>query len=137
MDDIGWSSLPSDLALITDARRRPAPSTGAGTARKLELVRGVVALDSDEARLTEFRRRFDGSGEVSDDSGCSTVVDVARSLALRSAADGSLSARTTSAVSGTHFTGGVRVDGGRAASPANDEARLNRWRDDTAAAAAD
>ena len=52
----GASSLPRDLALITEARRGPAPTTGAGTARKLDLVRGVVALDNEDARLTEFRR---------------------------------------------------------------------------------
>ena len=53
------SSLPSDLARSIDPLRAPAPIDGSGTARKLDLVCGTVALDKDEARLTELRRADD------------------------------------------------------------------------------
>ena len=82
-----WSSLPSDLALMTDGRRAP-PITGAGTARKLDVVRGVVALDSDDARFTEFRRRPDaGSGGGATDDGGSAVLPQS-TAAPRSTVDG-------------------------------------------------
>ena len=130
------SSLPRDLALTTDARRGPppAPITGAGTARKLDVGRGVVvALDRDEARLTEFRRRLDGSGEVLDDSGSAAVVVVV----VCSLLGGSTTCVGRGA---THVVRGARsvvTAGGPSPAAVNDAARCpKRCRDDATAATA-
>jgi len=91
------SSLPSDRALITDPRLSPAPITGAGTARKFDLVRGVVALDNEEARLTEFRRPDDDDddGGTASGSGFIDVEVLPLSLGLGAAVGGTDSSRAT------------------------------------------
>ena len=98
-------------------------TTSCSSGTELDLVCGAVALDKDEARLTEFRRTDD---DVICGGGFDDVIELLTSRSVdmsTSASVGLLLARLEHCVSGVV----------RSISPANDEARCaNQCRDEAA-----